>query len=69
MPPTTPLGDNMSITAARANLGPLVRWVARTQERITITERGCPAAVLISAQNSPTCRRRLEAPPTPASQP
>ncbi|MFJ4518447.1 type II toxin-antitoxin system prevent-host-death family antitoxin [Streptomyces sp. NPDC088816] len=37
----------MTICAVRVELGPIVRWVARQRERVTITDRGRPTAVLI----------------------
>ncbi|MEU3349958.1 type II toxin-antitoxin system prevent-host-death family antitoxin [Streptomyces sp. NPDC006700] len=39
--------DVMTICAVRAELGPLARSVARWRERVTITDRGRPTAVLI----------------------
>ncbi|MEU8712814.1 type II toxin-antitoxin system Phd/YefM family antitoxin [Streptomyces sp. NPDC048663] len=41
------LRDVMPICAVRTELGPIVRWVARRRERVTITHRGRPTAVLI----------------------
>ncbi|MFI1161404.1 type II toxin-antitoxin system Phd/YefM family antitoxin [Streptomyces sioyaensis] len=40
----------LSITEARARFGPLVRRTSHARERITITDRGQPAAVLINPQ-------------------
>ncbi|MFE7329399.1 type II toxin-antitoxin system prevent-host-death family antitoxin [Streptomyces sp. NPDC057565] len=37
----------MTICAVRVELGSIVRWVARQRERVTITDRGHPTAVLI----------------------
>lgn len=42
--------ETMTVSQARANLGPLVRWCARTGERLLITDRGRPAAVLVSVK-------------------
>lgn len=40
----------MPITAARARFGSLVRRTSHDRERITITDHGHPAAVLINPQ-------------------
>ncbi len=40
----------VTTTAVRPMIGRLVRRVARTRERVTISERGEPAAVLISVE-------------------
>ncbi|WP_042373052.1 type II toxin-antitoxin system prevent-host-death family antitoxin [Streptacidiphilus neutrinimicus] len=45
---THPFGDQVSVTRARCDLGPLVRWVAATPSRVAVTSRGTVAAVLIS---------------------
>jgi prevent-host-death family protein len=39
-----------SIAEARASLGPFVRWTARTGERLVITDRGRPVAVLVNVE-------------------
>jgi prevent-host-death family protein len=49
-PVNTAPTSTASIAEARANLGPLVRWTARTGERLVITDRGRPVAVLVSTQ-------------------
>ena len=41
-------GGTVSITWARGNLGPLVRWTARTGERTTLTDRSHIVAILVS---------------------
>lgn len=40
----------MPITEARARLGSLVRRTAHARERVTITDHGEPAAVMINPQ-------------------
>lgn len=49
MNPQPPV-STASIAEVRASLGPFVRWTARTGERLVITDRGRPVAVLVSAQ-------------------
>jgi prevent-host-death family protein len=44
------MSEAYSVTEARTCLGTLVRRTARTRERITITDHGQPAAVLINPQ-------------------
>ncbi|MGW1076432.1 type II toxin-antitoxin system Phd/YefM family antitoxin [Streptomyces sp. NPDC002537] len=44
------MSDTLPIAEARARLGMLVHRVSRARERITITDHGRPAAVLISPQ-------------------
>jgi prevent-host-death family protein len=44
------MGDTLPITEARARLGSLVRRASHGRERITITDHGEPAAVLINPQ-------------------
>ncbi|MFC8898535.1 type II toxin-antitoxin system Phd/YefM family antitoxin [Streptomyces cinereoruber] len=44
------MGDTLSITEARAKFGSLVRRVAHARERITITDHGRPAALLVNPQ-------------------
>lgn len=39
----------MPVSWARANLGALIRWTARTGERTVVTDRGHAVAVLVSA--------------------
>ncbi|MFE0626780.1 type II toxin-antitoxin system Phd/YefM family antitoxin [Streptomyces sp. NPDC058864] len=39
--------DVISIGFARMELGSIVRWVAKRHDRVTITDRGRPTAVLI----------------------
>jgi prevent-host-death family protein len=41
---------DLSLTEARRRFGALVRRTATTRERVTITARGEPAAVIVSAQ-------------------
>jgi prevent-host-death family protein len=41
--------SDLSMTEARKVLGSLVRRAASTRERVTITDHGQPAAVLVSA--------------------
>ncbi|MFD7896935.1 type II toxin-antitoxin system prevent-host-death family antitoxin [Streptomyces sp. NPDC059743] len=41
--------DRISITQARCNLGPLVRWVVSRRVRVTIASRCGAVAVLVSA--------------------
>jgi prevent-host-death family protein len=41
---------DLSLTEARRRFGALVRRTATTRERVTITARGEPAAVLVNAQ-------------------
>ncbi|MDJ1137490.1 type II toxin-antitoxin system Phd/YefM family antitoxin [Streptomyces iconiensis] len=42
------MSDTLPITEARARFGSLVRRASHAHERITITDHGEPAAVLIS---------------------
>ncbi|MFF5128118.1 type II toxin-antitoxin system Phd/YefM family antitoxin [Streptomyces syringium] len=44
------MGDTLPITEARAHFGSLVRRASHARERITITDHGQPAAVLINPQ-------------------
>ncbi|WFB07699.1 type II toxin-antitoxin system Phd/YefM family antitoxin [Streptomyces sp. LX-29] len=44
------MSDTLSMTEARAHFGSLVRRAAHARERITITDHGQPAAVLINPQ-------------------
>ncbi|MFJ3791189.1 type II toxin-antitoxin system Phd/YefM family antitoxin [Kitasatospora sp. NPDC090091] len=44
------MSDTLPITEARACLGSLVRRASHARERITITDHGQPAAVLINPQ-------------------
>lgn len=44
------MSDTLPITEARARLGALVRRASHARERITITDHGQPAAVLINPQ-------------------
>ncbi|MER7983629.1 type II toxin-antitoxin system Phd/YefM family antitoxin [Streptomyces sp. NPDC095817] len=44
------MSDTLPITEARAKLGSLVRRTSHARERITITDHGQPAAVLINPQ-------------------
>jgi prevent-host-death family protein len=44
------MSDTFPITEARAHFGSLVRRASTARERITITDHGQPAAVLISAR-------------------
>lgn len=44
------MSDRFPITEARTCLGSLVRRTAHARERITITDHGQPAAVLINPQ-------------------
>ncbi|MCX4866472.1 type II toxin-antitoxin system Phd/YefM family antitoxin [Streptomyces sp. NBC_00257] len=44
------MGDTLPITEARARFGSLVRRASNARERITITDHGQPAAVLINPQ-------------------
>ncbi|MGW2369660.1 type II toxin-antitoxin system Phd/YefM family antitoxin [Streptomyces sp. NPDC001667] len=44
------MGDTLPITEARARFGSLVRRASHARERITITDHGEPAAVLINPQ-------------------
>lgn len=43
------MSETLPLTAARERFGALVRRAAEGRHRITITDRGAPAAVLISA--------------------
>ncbi|RBM21383.1 type II toxin-antitoxin system Phd/YefM family antitoxin [Streptomyces sp. PT12] len=45
------MSDIYGMTEARAKFGTLVRRAAHSHERITITDHGHPAAVLINAQD------------------
>lgn len=44
------MSDTLPITEARARFGALVRRASHARERITITDHGQPAAVLINPQ-------------------
>ncbi|MGR3934906.1 type II toxin-antitoxin system Phd/YefM family antitoxin [Streptomyces sp. BRA346] len=44
------MSDTLPITEARACFGSLVRRASHARERITITDHGQPAAVLINPQ-------------------
>ena len=44
------MSDTYPMTVARANFGSLIRRTANTRERITITDHGHPAAILINPQ-------------------
>ncbi|MFD9545454.1 type II toxin-antitoxin system Phd/YefM family antitoxin [Streptomyces sp. NPDC060022] len=44
------MSDTLPITEARARFGSLVRRASHARERITITDHGQPAAVLINPQ-------------------
>lgn len=44
------MSDMVSVTEARARLGSLVRRVSHARERITLTDQGRPAAVLMNPQ-------------------
>ncbi|MGW3274072.1 type II toxin-antitoxin system Phd/YefM family antitoxin [Streptomyces kronopolitis] len=44
------MSDTLPITEARARFGSLVRRASHARERITITDHGHPAAVLINPQ-------------------
>ncbi|MGK5631244.1 type II toxin-antitoxin system Phd/YefM family antitoxin [Streptomyces sp. URMC 123] len=44
------MSDTFPMTEARARFGTLVRRTAHARERITITDHGQPAAVLINPQ-------------------
>ncbi|MFI1199647.1 type II toxin-antitoxin system Phd/YefM family antitoxin [Streptomyces sp. NPDC020883] len=44
------MADTYATTEARADFGSLVRRTALARERITITDRGQPAAVLMNPQ-------------------
>ncbi|QDY79176.1 type II toxin-antitoxin system Phd/YefM family antitoxin [Streptomyces qinzhouensis] len=44
------MSDTVPITEARARFGSLVRRASHARERITITDHGQPAAVLINPQ-------------------
>jgi prevent-host-death family protein len=44
------MSENLSITEARAQFGSLVRRTSTARERITITDHGVAAAVLINPQ-------------------
>jgi prevent-host-death family protein len=43
------MAESLPMTVARGRFGSLVRRAAHGRERITITDHGSPAAVLISA--------------------
>lgn len=47
---TSVMSESLSMTEARARLGSLVRRASHARERITITDHGQPAAVLINPQ-------------------
>lgn len=53
-----PFTEQVCLTRARADLGPLARWVAVTHQRVAITSRGRLVAVLVSADEL----ARLDAP-------
>lgn len=40
--------EEVSLSRARADLGPLARWVGVTRSRVALTSRGTVAAVLVS---------------------
>ncbi len=44
------MSDTLPITEARSQFGSLVRRASTRRERITITDHGQPAAVIINAQ-------------------
>ncbi|MFD6278862.1 type II toxin-antitoxin system prevent-host-death family antitoxin [Streptomyces sp. NPDC060209] len=44
------MSDTLPITEARARFGSLVRRASHARERITITDHGQPAAILINPQ-------------------
>ncbi|MEV3947057.1 MULTISPECIES: type II toxin-antitoxin system Phd/YefM family antitoxin [Streptomyces] len=44
------MSDTLPITEARARFGSLVRRASNARERITITDHGQPAAILINPQ-------------------
>ncbi|MEW2545847.1 type II toxin-antitoxin system Phd/YefM family antitoxin [Streptomyces sp. NPDC047002] len=44
------MSDTLPMTEARARFGSLVRRASHSRERITITDHGQPAAVLINPQ-------------------
>lgn len=44
------MSDTLPLTEARARFGSLVRRASHARERITITDHGQPAAVLINPQ-------------------
>ncbi|MFC5662491.1 type II toxin-antitoxin system Phd/YefM family antitoxin [Kitasatospora misakiensis] len=44
------MNETLPITEARARFGTLVRRASHSRERITITDHGQPAAVLINPQ-------------------
>jgi prevent-host-death family protein len=44
------MADTLPITEARSRFGSLVRRASHARERITITDHGQPAAVLINPQ-------------------
>ncbi|MEV7021619.1 type II toxin-antitoxin system Phd/YefM family antitoxin [Kitasatospora sp. NPDC093558] len=44
------MSETLPITEARARFGTLVRRASHSRERITITDHGQPAAVLINPQ-------------------
>lgn len=44
------MSEQVPITEARARLGSLVRRTSHARERVTITDHGEPAAVLINPQ-------------------
>jgi prevent-host-death family protein len=44
------MSDTLAITEARARFGQIVRRASHSRERITITDHGQPAAVIISAE-------------------
>lgn len=46
---TPVMAESLPMTVARGRFGSLVRRAAHGRERITITDHGSPAAVLISA--------------------
>lgn len=47
---TFAMNETLPITEARARFGSLVRRASHARERITITDHGQPAAVLINPQ-------------------
>ncbi|GGZ00992.1 type II toxin-antitoxin system Phd/YefM family antitoxin [Streptomyces nitrosporeus] len=44
------MSDTLPLTEARARFGSLVRRASHARERITITDHGQPAAILINPQ-------------------
>jgi prevent-host-death family protein len=46
---SSPFPDQVPLSRARADLGPLVRWVDATRSRVAITSHGRVVAAIISA--------------------